>query len=409
MMKKCSEFKWQAAFDKLEIVRDSETGFDSLTEIGTTERCDNLELNLTEGHDFEGYKPHSDSYDRKRENRVVSISSEDWVLVPQGDMVDFETDTNESPGSCFKLQKQRSQSSSLDKTLSYIFASKSCGYKDRKLEKILFPRGCGKVELNQPHGLVYDRETERLFIADSGNNRIQVYQHGNTPNTKKLKERTRTLSNIFMSDPRMDKPWGICTSEDYVFVTQYNGHCVDVYTRNRNFVTRFGGKGFGIGSFSCPTGICSNGSDVLICDSNNNRIQIFSKQGKEFKYSKNFGIRTLMNPLDIKIFNTQIFILDSSKKCMHQFDISYKYTRSLISNGPKREVDNPKFFDIDEEGNFVISDWLNHAVKVFNSEGHIVAVISVSDTLMCPKGIAVGECGDVFLLDETEEGQLKIF
>ena len=388
-MKKCTEFKWEDA--KVENVRDSGAGFDSLTEIGT-ERCEGL--NLAKGYDFKKYKENGESLDSKR---LESISSEEWVLVAEDDTVEIGTEITESPPS------------SLDKTLSYIFASKIRGYRDRRLENLMFPRGSGKHELNQPHGITYDRDTERVFIADSGNNRIQVYQHGNTANTQTLKERTRTLSHIFMSDPRMDTPWGICTSGGYVFVTQYNLHCIDVYTRNRCFETRFGGKGFGSGFFSCPTGICSFGSEVLICDSNNNRVQVFSKHGKEFKYATKFGIQTLLIPLDIKIFNAQIFVLDSGKKCMHQFNVSYKYSKSFISNGPRKEVDNPKFFDIDEEGNFVISDWLNHAVKVFSSEGHKVAVVPISDSLMCPKGIAIGQCGDVFLADETEEGQLKLF
>ena len=408
-MERKSSFVWQKANfidgTKTEPNKGSRTEFDSLIEIESIGKCDKLELNLAEGYDFEGYRPQSEGSEAKQKKRIVSISSEDWVFV-QDDEIEINTEV--FPIS--EYQKQKSQSSSLDKTLSYIFASKSRGYKDRKLEKIMLPRGSGKTELDCPHGLVYDKQTERLYIADSGNNRIQVYQHGNiVKSAQTLKERTRSISHIFMSDPRMHKPWGICTSEEFVFVTQYDTHCVDVYTRNRNFVTRFGEKGFGIGQFSCPTGLCSNGTEVLVCDSNNNRIQIFSKEGREFVYIKNFGIRILMNPLDIKIFNAQILVLDSGKKCLHQFDFDHKYLRSMISNGPKGEVDNPQFFDIDEEGNFLISDWLNHSVKAFNSEGHKVAVISIADTIFCPKGIAVGECGDVFLVDENEEGQLKMF
>ncbi|KAI6660316.1 E3 ubiquitin-protein ligase TRIM71-like [Oopsacas minuta] len=359
-----------------------------------------ISQSLTDMEGLDNLKIGFDNCEKKQTgkcpDRIVSIYTDDWVYVPNEDM---EYDLPDSP-----VKKQRSNCSSLDKTLSYVFAVQSRDYLNRRLENSLFPIGHGKNELARPHGLVYDKETERVFIADSGNNRIQIYPPFNT---SALKERTRTLSQIFIPDPKMDKPWGICLSKEYIFVTQYYGHCVDVYTYQKNFITRFGSKGFGKGKFSCPTGICAIRDRIYICDSNNNCVQIFTRENKEYKFVKSFGIHHLTNPLDIKTYNTDIFVLDSSKRCLHKFDYNHKHLKNLITNGAKCEVDNPKFFDIDEDGNFLISDWLNHSVKVFNCDGVRTGVIGLS-LLMCPKGITAGKFGEVFIVDEKGE-QLKLF
>ena len=325
--------------------------------------------------------------------RVESIYLEDWVMVPMDENITSPT------------HKQKSNCSSLDRTLSYEFAQEIRNYEHRKLMNSFFPVGKGRNELSNPHGLAVDRNSDRLYIADTNNNRIQIHPE---ENISLLKERTRSLSQMFLPDPNMDMPWGICVSQGHMFVTQYNAHCVDVYTCERSFVTRFGSNGFGIGQFSSPTGICVDETDVYVCDSNNNRIQIFTKENKEYKFRKSFGICNLTIPLDIKISNKQIFVLDSSKKCLHKYDSKYKHLKSFITNGPKHEVDNPKFFDIDQEGNFLISDWLNHSVKVFNNEGVKVSVIGTS-IVWIPKGIAVGKHGDVFVVDDRGEGLLKHF
>ena len=378
----------------MELTTDSsEIGYEAITEMNPIdatpfEGLDHLRIHHKPS--FEGELSMEPS-----QTRVESIYSEDWVNV---DWEDYENAT--SP-----VSKQKSNCSSLDKTLSYVFAAKVRNYEDREIVNSFFPLGKGKNELLSPHGLAFDRDNDKLFIADTNNNRIQVYPH---ETVSALKERTRTLSQIFLPDPRMEMPWGVCVSQGHVFVTQYNGHCVDVYTCQKSFVTRFGSHGFGIGQFSCPTGVCVDGKDVYVCDSNNNRIQIFTKENREYSFKKSFGISNLTNPLDIKIFNKQIFVLDSSRKCLHKYDSKCKHLKSFVTNGPKHEVDNPKFFDIDQEGNFLISDWLNHSIKVFNNEGVKVSVIGTS-LVWSPKGIAAGRYGDVFVLDERGEGLLKHF
>ena len=379
----------------METIKSSEISYEEITEMNPIDikQFEGLDhLRIHHKLSFEGELSLEPS-----PTRVESIYSEDWVIVP---IDDCENEKVASP-----VHKQKSNCSSLDKTLSYVFATEVRIYENRKLVNSFFPEGREKTDILNPHGLAFDRDRDRLFIADTDNNRIQVYPQ---EHISVLKERTRTLSQIFLPDPKMETPWGICVSQGCVFVTQYDGHCVDVYTCEKSFVTRFGSNGFGIGQFSRPTGICVDGKDVYVCDSNNNRIQIFTKESKEYKFKNYFGIMNLTIPFDIKIFNKQIFVLDSSKKCLHKYNSKLKHVTSFITNGPKYEVDNPKFFDIDQEGNFLISDWVNHSVKIFNSEGVKMSVIGTS-LVHSPKGIAAGKYGDVFVVDDRGEGLLKQF
>ena len=344
-------------------------------------------------------------FDYSNELEFSLIQSEpediDWVFVPHGE-------PNDSGFVQTPYQKQRSQSSSLDKTLSFVFTKQTLDYEKRKLESRYFPSGTGKAELSNPRGIVYEIETDRIFIADTGNNRIQVHSITSTVSAPTLMERTRSLSSMFIPEPKMNKPWGICTANGYLYVTQYGAHCVDVYTNNRNFVSRFGSKGYGNVNFSNPTGICADRGGIYVCDSNNNRVQVLKQYGKDLKYIKNFGIWKLKSPRDIKIHKSEIFVLDSGKQCMHVFTINLDYLRSFISNGERREADNPQFFDLDDKGNILLSDWLNHSIKVFDPEGIKIAVIASSPTIWSPLGIAI-RMEDVFVVDANKEGHLSVF
>ena len=53
-------------------------------------------------------------------------------------------------------------------------------------------------------------------------------------------------------------------------------HRVSVFTSEGHFLTSFGGRGEGPGEFNFPCGLAVDSSGfVYVCDSFNNRIQVF--------------------------------------------------------------------------------------------------------------------------------------
>ena len=69
--------------------------------------------------------------------------------------------------------------------------------------------------------------------------------------------------------------------EGHIFVAEWGGHCVSVFTEEGTFQYRFGHKGKAEGEFNHPTYILITPDDlVYVTDGHNDRIQVFQQNGQ---------------------------------------------------------------------------------------------------------------------------------
>ena len=93
-------------------------------------------------------------------------------------------------------------------------------------------------------------------------------------------------------------PWGISLTNECIFVTDTNHHTLFQFRKKDfKFLNRVGSRGNKEGQLYWPRGLCidTNG-DILIADSWNNRISVFSKI---LKYKNSLGIGQLYSPQDV--------------------------------------------------------------------------------------------------------------
>ena len=70
---------------------------------------------------------------------------------------------------------------------------------------------------------------------------------------------------------RLNAPWGVCVSGQYVYVSNHWGHDVSAFTTAGHYVTSFGKDGREKGGFNGPRGICIDQHDIVyVCDFCNN-------------------------------------------------------------------------------------------------------------------------------------------
>ena len=107
-----------------------------------------------------------------------------------------------------------------------------------------------------------------IYVADSGNNRIQVLtQNGGF--VCSFGKRGSDLGELF-------HPSHVCVNSEAVFVSEVGNHRVSIFTHDGVFVSAIGRKGTGQGEFLLPLGVAVDQNRCLyVCDSKNNRIQIF--------------------------------------------------------------------------------------------------------------------------------------
>ena len=221
--------------------------------------------------------------------------------------------------------------------------------------------GDGPQEFHEPRDIAIDPATRNVFIADSGNNRVHVYS-----------AQFDFKYYIGQEDGpgKMSQPWGLCINRDTLHVTQWLSHCVKSYNISNGEVTRkIGHYGNGLGEFSFPQGMAiSSQSHLFVCDSKNNRVQVFTQ---ELVFIKVFGETNLDSPRCVRIsaLDDDVIVLDHGDKCIHVFSVGGDLKANLISQGKEAQVNDPYFFAVDKWLNLTVSDRLNHCIKVFDSEG----------------------------------------
>ncbi len=173
----------------------------------------------------------------------------------------------------------------------------------------------GADELDSPHDVAFDPEG-RLLVADTGNDRIAVFEVAGT--TGKL---------VASWSEGMDAPEGVVADSDgLVFVTNASGHDVLVL-RDGKVVAKAGRRGEGPNEYVRPHDIDLGPDGLLyVSDPGNNRIQVLDK---ELGYKSELG-------------------------------------------GPAYGFNEPKYFALDDKGRLFVADEYNHQIKVLDQERRLV-------------------------------------
>ena len=259
-------------------------------------------------------------------------------------------------------------------------------------------RGSNSGEID-PYGVTVDDKSNNIFVANYINNRVQVFDSNG-----------KYLYKFGDSEPgKMNRPYGIVMYEDKVYVSQRIGYCVNVYDVKGKFIAQFGNHGIGSETISHPTGLAvsHNNGDIYVCDWDKHVISVYTN---ELKYKVSFGKNKLNNPKDITLTQDRIYVLDGGNPCIHIFNTDHSYSHSIVSRGSDVQVGSSFCFTLDIEGNILISDYGRHLISVFTHEGELIHEIGKgSDIFYKPFGIVIDRMNRIIVVDEKEEGPLKIF
>uniref|UniRef100_A0A1X7US26 RING-type domain-containing protein n=1 Tax=Amphimedon queenslandica TaxID=400682 RepID=A0A1X7US26_AMPQE len=145
------------------------------------------------------------------------------------------------------------------------------GYRKASVGK----KGSGPLKFNNPHGIAISPITGQAFIADRGNQCIQVLN----PDL--------TFSHSFGSqgsaNGRFQSPCAIAIdSQGLVYVADYDNHCIQKFSPDGKFVGQFGTDGSGPGQLFWPIGITIDTAAtglVYVSDYVNKCLSVFTSDG----------------------------------------------------------------------------------------------------------------------------------
>ena len=214
-------------------------------------------------------------------------------------------------------------------------------------------KGRGDGKFRNPRGISIDRITNEIFIADKNNSRVQVLN----------------LDGDFLRSfgtEHLKEPYGICASQDGVYVTDDARECLLRFSLAGEFIKKTGSRGTTPGCFTGITGLCYDAGWVYVCDCNVQRIHVYDLN---LQFIQDFGYREIKLPTDITIYSYTLYILSQEQNTIYCYKRDGTFLKKIELAGQERLMTTALFFAIDKIGNFIISDNINNEIRIFSPNG----------------------------------------
>ena len=257
--------------------------------------------------------------------------------------------------------------------------------------------GSASEEVVGVRAVKFDSENgeERVFVADAGNHRIQVFSC----------ENGRHLFSFGLG--LLSSPWGLCTRlPGRVLVSDETANAVYCFTKLGSLISQTAGEGV-TGEWT-PLGldVHPENKEIFVCDSKHNRVIILDL---ELCPVSSFGAAALSSPRDIQARGEEVFVLDTSQLCVHTFSRPiYLETRRVIGYTPG--VD---FLCIDVRGGIMLSVTSSHCISIYNSCGEFINSIGwfgqKRGRLVFPMGLDCDADWRIAVFSSRHSGPIQLF
>jgi DNA-binding beta-propeller fold protein YncE len=219
--------------------------------------------------------------------------------------------------------------------------------------------GEGDGNCTWPFGITVDG-LGHVYVSDEWTNTISVFDSD-------LKF-IRKFGTSGSADGELCRPAGLAVEANgNIIVVDSGNNRLQVFSPEGKFVGKCGGPGKGPGEFNQPWGITlDKDGNILVADWKNHRVQKLSSQGKFISSIGSYGkITEPDNAYRVTLYGP--YVAGEGEKAGH----------------PRTDQFNhPTDVAVDTDGDIYVTDWGNHRVCVFDSEGGpITTLIGDAQTL----------------------------
>jgi DNA-binding beta-propeller fold protein YncE len=228
--------------------------------------------------------------------------------------------------------------------------------------------GTAAGRLNFPHAVAFDAKNGRVIVADTFNNRIQAFLPDGTP------------ANVFGGTNVIEGflwPFGVAVDPSgQLFVVDSGHHRVEVFSPSGAPVRTIGlgTEGHANGQFDWPWSVEATADRVLVADQMNNRIQVFANDASNtFLFHIGQHDDPLLEwPLGVAVGpgpTGTIYVTDTNHHQVKAFSATTGEQLYVVGTPGQQGSDPGSFFDpvgltVDADGRIYVADTQNHRVQV---------------------------------------------
>lgn len=274
--------------------------------------------------------------------------------------------------------------------------------------------GSADGQFNTPRNIAISPDGT-IFVADSGNHRIQVFDsEGNFV----------TSWGEFGELPgQLNEPWGIAADDEHVYVADTWNYRIQKFTHDGEHVSAFGSHGAtldpnepNLGLFYGPRDITLiENNRLAITDTGNHRIQVMDKDGSFQNIVGSLGS-------DLGFFNEPVGLATGPNGHIYLVDTWNGRIQELspdllpVSAWPvdswySQSIDNKPYVAVDSQNRIYVTDPEGFRVLIFDADGSYLGRFGTYGTaanqFALPIGIAIDAQDNVYVVDAHNNRVVK--
>ena len=277
--------------------------------------------------------------------------------------------------------------------------------------------GGGHGQFGPIGGLAVDG-AGNVYVVDSSHDRIQKFDaNGNF--LLSWGHRGSEVGQFHFGssqNPTQPPGGGIAVGGEHVYVADSGNNRIERFTLDGREPLAWGSRGSAPGQFIYPRGLAANQTEVLVADDDNHRIQKFDPEGafQAAVGSEGAGPGQFGFPYGAA--------LDGAGNAYVADDLNHrvvKLTPSLAFHGAwggfgskPGQLAFPRALAADGAGNTYVADTANDRIEVFGPEGNFLRSFAgprrAAGVLTAPRGVAADPTGRL-LVSDSVENRLQLF
>lgn len=221
---------------------------------------------------------------------------------------------------------------------------------------LLWANACWAVSFNfekgsqsrfaNPHDLVLGPQGKRIYVADLGNDQIQVL------NANTLEPQNNIGQGLLSS------PHDVHIEKDTIYVADTGNDRIALFSMQGKVVGELAG-------LAGPEGVSVSGKRIYFTNTASDQIGYFINGKISKLIGKTGGGKSeFIRPHDIEVSGKRVYVGDPGNNRIVWFDLDLNYLGEL-----QKDFKEPKYLALDKRGYLYVADQHQNRLRIFNKQG----------------------------------------